>query len=140
MLKNMFYGFLIGCVCVGLFWFFAGRINNKPILTTAEAISENHRRIESISNSISERFDRMELSVTRISESSKTITSGADNLIGTSEDLKREFENFESGLGRLAGSVKIGEVRFGKIVGYVSRLRSLNEDFWRTNKNYRAEN
>lgn len=139
MLKNIFYGILIGCICISALWFFAGRFNSKPILATAEAISENHRRIESVGNTLTERFNRMEFSASRIGESSKTITSGADNLIGTGEDLKGEFGKFESGLRELAGGVETGERRLGRIVGLVSRLRDVNEDFWRANQKYEIQ-
>jgi len=139
-IKNIFIGILIGIFLSGLLWFFTGKNNFKPILTTSAAISENNGRIESVGNSLTIRLDTIEETITNISDTSKELESGIGTFNETSERLDEESKSLEWGLEEANGRIEIGEERHGLIVGIVSELRSLNEDFYRATRKGTVKN
>lgn len=133
MFKTIFYTSLVVSFCLGLLWFFTGRVDLKPIQYTASQVSESNRKAQSIGNSIAARLDGISERATNISESSKSIKSGSEELVNSSRDSIEASRILSEGIESLNSRFDTSERRSRSIVSILGAFRKLNEEFREAN-------
>lgn len=140
MFKTILFTGLIVSFCLGLLWFFSGRIILKPILATTEAVRAEVESAQSFGRNVAEGHNGMEFTVTAITGRSETLESGLGNVVDRNEGLISRSNVIENGLENLSGSIRAGEKRYGLIVGVVGELRDTTETFGEAIENANLEN
>lgn len=122
MLKGLFFGFLGGCILVGICWFGFGRANIADIRGATDRFNGDLQRVEQLVNEFGIDFDRH---TGKISLS----VGEAEQLRDQIGDLRNEFSEYPSEVGNTRSELESISNGVDAIEGNVRRSIQISRDF-----------